>query len=55
MNLRYTRNELVSGGNLWAGGAWPDFAAALKRAVAQVSGMWIYCVQPRAWRLFDGL
>jgi hypothetical protein len=55
MNLRYSCNELVRGGNLSQGGLWPDFAAALIRAVAHVSGMWIYCVQPRAGRLFDGL
>ena len=55
MNLRYTRNEIVQGCNRSPGGVWSDFAAASKRAGAQVSGMRIYCVQPLVWGLFDGL
>ncbi len=55
MNPRYSRNELLHGCNPSPESVWSDFAAPLKRAVAQASGISIDSAQPRARGLYNGL
>jgi len=55
MNTRYSCNEMKHDCPPMSGNLPPDLEAVWKRAVARASGMSIYCAQPRAWRLGDGL
>jgi hypothetical protein len=55
MNSRYTSNEMKRDCPPTKGCLLPDSAAVWKSAITQASGKSIYCAQPRAWRLCDGL
>jgi hypothetical protein len=55
MNSRYQGNEMKHDCPSKQGSLPPYLEAAGKRAVAQASGKSIYCAQPPAWRLRDGL
>lgn len=55
MKFPYPRNEIKHDCPSARGSLLPDLAVVWKPAVAQASGMPIYCVQPRARRLCDGL